>query len=89
MVNGETSEKFQVLCKNPDEVTHSPCSLNIFYILSYFCHFLLCSLLRIRDVYLGSEFFHPESRAKKAPVPDADPQTKNLSVFNPKNGYRY
>jgi hypothetical protein len=27
------------------------------------------SVLRIRDVYPGSEFFHPGSRVKKAPDP--------------------
>jgi hypothetical protein len=28
-----------------------------------------CAVLRIRDVYSGSEFFHPVSRAKKIPDP--------------------
>jgi hypothetical protein len=36
----------------------------------------------IRDVYPGSEFFHPRSRIEK--VPDPGSTAKNLSIFNPK-----
>jgi hypothetical protein len=39
-------------------------------------------VLRIRDVYPGSKFFHPGSRVTK--IPDPGSASKNLSVFNPK-----
>jgi hypothetical protein len=37
-------------------------------------------VLRIRNIYSGSVFFHPGSMIKKAP--DPGPSTKNLSIFN-------
>jgi hypothetical protein len=43
------------------------------------------TVLRIRDVYPGSEFFHPGSRVKKASDPGYATATKNLSIFNPNN----
>jgi hypothetical protein len=39
------------------------------------------AVLRIRDVFRGSEFFHPGSRVKK--IPDPDPHQK-FKYFNPK-----
>jgi hypothetical protein len=39
-------------------------------------------VMRIRDVYPGSEFFHPGSRVKKFPDPGS--ASKNLSIFNQK-----
>jgi hypothetical protein len=43
------------------------------------------SLLRIPDVYPGSEFFHPGSQVKKIPDPGSGSASKNLSIFNSKN----
>ncbi len=40
------------------------------------------SVLRIRDVYPGFEFFHPRSRIQRVIK-----ATVNLSIFNPKNCY--
>jgi hypothetical protein len=37
-------------------------------------------VLRIRDVYLGSEFLHPGSRGKK--IPDPEYESKNSSIFS-------
>ncbi len=49
-----------------------------------FCNFMKnWPVLRIRDVCLGSEFFHPGSRVKH--IPDPGFASKNLSIFNPKN----
>ncbi len=42
-------------------------------------------VLRIRDVYPGSEFFHPGSRVKKILDPGSGAASKNLSIFNTKN----
>jgi hypothetical protein len=39
--------------------------------------------LRIRDVYPGSEVFHPWSRVGKDP--GSGSALKNLSIFDPKN----
>ncbi len=39
-------------------------------------------MLRIRDVYPRSEFFHPGSRVKK--IPDHGSGSKNWNIFNPK-----
>jgi hypothetical protein len=39
-------------------------------------------MLRIRDVYPGSDFFYPESRVDNIP----DPHQRK---FNPKLGYQY
>jgi hypothetical protein len=36
------------------------------------------TVLRIRDVYPGSEFFHPGSRVKKFRIPDPDPYQRIL-----------
>jgi hypothetical protein len=44
-------------------------------------------VLRIRDVYPGSEFFHPGSRIKKIPVSGSGSASKNLSIFNPKKHF--
>jgi hypothetical protein len=41
-------------------------------------------VLRFRDVYPGSEFFHPGSRVKKIPGPGSAYVPKNLSIVNPK-----
>ncbi len=41
-------------------------------------------LLRIRDVCLGPQFFHPGSRIKKIPDPGFGSASKNLSTFNQK-----
>ncbi len=40
-------------------------------------------MLRIRDVYPGSEFFHPGSRVKKASDPGSGSAAKNLSTLMP------
>jgi hypothetical protein len=40
------------------------------------------SVLRIRDVYPGYEFFHPGSQVKN--IPDPGSASKNLSIYNPK-----
>jgi hypothetical protein len=40
---------------------------------------ILKPVLRIRDVYHGSEFFHPGSRVKK--IPDPESGSKNLSIL--------
>ncbi len=46
--------------------------------------FIQCvTVLRIRVVYPGSEFFHPGSRIKGASDPGS--AAKNLSIFNPNN----
>jgi hypothetical protein len=42
-------------------------------------------VLRIKDVYPGSGFFHPGSWVRKAP--DAGFAANNLCIFNPKNCY--
>ncbi len=42
-------------------------------------------LLRIRDVYPGSEVFHPGSRVKRFRIPDPAPHQRIWSNFNPKN----
>jgi hypothetical protein len=45
---------------------------------------VLKTVLRIWDVYPGSEFFHSGSRIQGQK--DADPSTpKNFSIFNPEN----
>jgi hypothetical protein len=41
-------------------------------------------MLRIRDFYPESEFFHPGSRVKEIP----DPHQRILSIFNPKNCFQ-
>ncbi len=41
-------------------------------------------VLRIRDVYPGSECFYPGSRVKKFPDPGSASASKSLSIFNPK-----
>jgi len=45
-------------------------------------------VLRIQDVYPGSEFVHPGSRVKKFPDPGSGSASKNLSIFNPKNCFQ-
>ncbi len=47
----------------------------------------LISVLRVRDVYPGSEFSipDPESRVKKILYPGSGSASKNSSIFNPKN----
>ncbi len=45
------------------------------------------TVLRIRDVYPGSEFFHPKttkSRVKKNPDPGSGTASKNLSILTQK-----
>jgi hypothetical protein len=37
--------------------------------------------MRIRDVYPGSEFFHPGSRVKKIPVPVSESASMNLNIL--------
>jgi hypothetical protein len=44
-------------------------------------------VLRIRDVYPGSDFFPyriPDSGSTRSWIPDPDPQEKNLGIFKPK-----
>jgi hypothetical protein len=43
-------------------------------------------LLRIQDVYPGSEFFHPGYRIQGEKIPDLGSRIriKELSIFNPK-----
>jgi hypothetical protein len=43
----------------------------------------ILTVLRIGDVYPGSELFPPRSRVKKAPDLGSGSSTKNLSIFNP------
>jgi hypothetical protein len=42
----------------------------------------LIPVLRIRDFYPGSEFFHPVSRVKKIPNPGSGSASENFSIFN-------
>ncbi len=44
-------------------------------------------VLRIQDVYPGSEYFHPGSWVKKIPDPESGSASKNLCVFKPKNWF--
>ncbi len=46
---------------------------------------IISAVVRIRDFYPGSEFFHPGSRVKKIPDPGSGSASKNLSIFKPKN----
>jgi hypothetical protein len=39
---------------------------------------------RIRDVYPGSDFFHPGSRIRTVSIPDPGSSSKNLSILTPK-----
>jgi hypothetical protein len=41
-------------------------------------------VLRIRDVYPGSYFFHLGSRVKKIPDPESGSTAKNLIIFIPR-----
>ncbi len=41
-------------------------------------------VLRIRNVYPGSQFFHPGHRVKKIPDPRSASASKNLSISIPK-----
>jgi hypothetical protein len=48
------------------------------------------AVLRIRDVYPGSDFFHPGSRIRKVSIPDPGSSSKNFSILTskkPKNGF--
>jgi hypothetical protein len=43
------------------------------------------AVLRIRDVYPGSEIIYPGSKVKKISDPASGSALKNLCIFNPKN----
>jgi hypothetical protein len=56
------------------------------FLLIILLSLLICEpLLRIRDVYPGSEFFYPGSGVKKIPDPGSGSASKNLKYFQPKN----
>ncbi len=46
--------------------------------------FIYLAVLRTRDVYPGSDFFHPGSRVKKIPWSGSASASKNLSVLTQK-----
>ncbi len=49
--------------------------------------FELEPVVRIRDVYPGTEFFHPGSRVQTATDSGSGSATKSLCIFNPKKCY--
>ncbi len=64
-----------------DGLVGRPSKLNKLVKLLVLMRRVMCSdqtVLRIRDVYPGSEFFHPGSRVKKIPGPGSRSASKNL-----------